>query len=148
MIVTIYCSGSIQKGASDVGKLCWSKNEKDEVARGLIPNEVLFLNPDDPIAGLDDGEANFGRDMYQIQFANFIIVDARQRRGIGIGIEMLASRLLKTPLVVVAPRNSYYRSDEIEYRGSLVKNYVHPHLHGLADVIVDDFVSAGKWIKN
>jgi hypothetical protein len=48
----------------------------------------------------------------------------------------------------VAPRNSYYRSDEIEYRGSSVKNYVHPHLQGLADAVVDDFMSAGMWIKN
>lgn len=145
-IVTVYCSGSIMKGKTDSKKLCWTDTEKVQVTQGAMPIQVRFLNPDDPSNNLHDEEAMFGRDMYQVQFADFVVVDARQRRGIGIGIEMIASRLLRTHLIVVAPRNTYYRQDRAEYRGGTVENYVHPHVALLADFIVDDFVSAGKTI--
>lgn len=147
MLVTIYCSGSIQKGPSDKGKLCWTDVERAALAKTAQPIEVRFLNPDDPVDNLNNTVALFGRDMYQIQFADFVVVDARQRRGIGIGTEIVASRLLKTPLIAVVPRNTYYRQDKLSYLGSEVSDYIHPHLHVLVDAITDDFEAAGIWIK-
>jgi hypothetical protein len=147
MSICIYCSGGIQKGAADNAKLCWTVAEKSTLANALYPIEVRFLNPDDPVANMTDTEALFGRDLYQVQIADFVVVDARERRGIGIGIEMLASRIMDTPLVVVAPSNTHYRKDELTYRGSTVNNYIHPHLRHLADVVVENFDLAGRWIK-
>ena len=147
MSICIYCSGSIQKGAADNGKLCWTAAEKSILADALKPVDVRFLNPDDPLADMSDTAALFGRDLYQVQIADFVVVDARERRGIGIGIEMLASRMLDTPLVVVAPTNTHYRKDELTYRGTTVNDYIHPHLRHLADVVVENFESAGRWIR-
>lgn len=147
MLVTIYCSGSIQKGKADEKKAYWTDVERNAVAEAARPVQVRFMNPDDPVEGLGNNKAAFGRDMYQVQVADFVIVDARERRGIGIGIEMLASRLFGTPLIVVAPRNTIYKMDSLTYRGTTVTNYVHFHVDGLADVIVDDFSAAGAWIK-
>ncbi|MFG2018736.1 hypothetical protein [Actinomadura geliboluensis] len=144
MIISIYCSGSIMKGASDEKKLCWSDIERLEVAKGASPHEVVFLNPDDPITDPSNTLGQFGRDMYQVMVATAVVVDARERRGIGIGVEMSAAALLGTPIVVVAPRNSKYRADELEYRGVLVRDYVHPHVAALASAVVDDFVAAGE----
>lgn len=148
MIISIYCSGSIQKGTTDNTKLTWSGVDKAILTAALAPLEVRFLNPDDPLVCPNDTVALFGRDLYQVQLADFVVVDARERRGIGIGIEMLASRMLGTPLVVVAPRNTHYRKDELTYRGATVSNYVHPHLEILADAVVDSFHDAGQWIKD
>jgi hypothetical protein len=147
MTISIYCSGSIQKGTSDNLKLCWTVAEKSILADALKPLDVRFLNPDDPLSDMTDTAALFGRDLYQVQVADFVVVDARERRGIGIGIEMLASRMLDTPLVVVAPSNTHYRRDELTYRGTTVNDYIHPHLRHLADVVVENFESAGRWIK-
>jgi len=147
MIISIYCSGSIQKGPTDNSKLCWSETEKKILTDALCPIETRFLNPDDPLMSASDTRALFGRDLYQVQIADFVVVDARERRGIGIGIEMLASRMLGTPLIVVAPANTHYRKDELTYRGATVNNYIHPHLHNLADAVVDSFDCAGSWIK-
>jgi len=148
MVISIYCSGSIQKGVSDNSKIVWSEKDKTILAASLAPIEVRFLNPDDPLVCPEDTTALFGRDLYQVQIADFVVVDARERRGIGIGIEMLASRMLGTPLVVVAPENSHYRKDELNYRGATVSNYIHPHLCILADAVVDSFDSAGYWVKD
>jgi hypothetical protein len=92
--------------------------------------------------------AMFGRDMYQVQAADFVVVDARARRGIGIGIEILASRVFCRPLIVVAPPDSHYRQKDLQFRGGIVQDYVHPHIAVLADAIVDDFAQAGLWIKD
>ncbi len=148
MKLAVYCSGSIQKGPSDVGKLCWTDRERSEVASGARPIDLIFLQPDDPAEDLDDTESLFGRDMYQVKVADAVIVDARERRGIGIGIEMLASRMLGTPLIVVAPDNSYYKMRRVSYRGSTVDNYVHPHLAILADAIVNTFEEAGRCLRH
>ena len=146
MILTVYTSGSIKKSTEDTKRLVWSDRERNAVSEGAKPHDVRFFNPDDPVPNLGDVLSMFGRDMYQVKHADFVIVDARERRGIGIGVEILASRILKTPLIVVAPPNSHYRKDYVFYRGAEVTDYIHPHLAVLADVVVDDFQRAGKWM--
>jgi hypothetical protein len=147
VIYTVYCSGSIRKGPADKEKLCWTDAERKALEEGAHPEGIRFLNPDDPAKDLSNTLALFGRDMYQVAHADFVVVDARERRGIGIGIEMVASRILETPLIAVVPSNTYYKMDKLDYRGSSVSNYIHPHLGILADAIVDDFFAAGVWIR-
>jgi hypothetical protein len=144
MPLSVYCSGSIMKGTSDEKKLCWSDNERSEVSKGASPRKVVYLNPDDPITDATNTLGQFGRDMYQVMVATAVIVDARERRGLGIGVEMAAAATLGTPVIVVTPRNSKYRSDTLEYRGVVVHNYVHPHVSSLATAVVDDFLAAGE----
>jgi hypothetical protein len=149
MLVTVYCSGSIQKGPSDNGKkLYWTDVERHSLTEAAHPLNVRFLNPDDTAEDLSDTLALFGRDMYQVQYADFVVVDARERRGIGIGIEMVASKVFGTPLIVVSPIDTHYRKSKVDYRGSSVNDYIHPHLYGLADAVVDNFAAAGAWMKH
>lgn len=142
--VSVYCSGSIIKGPADAKRLCWTDAERQAVADGAAPEVVVFLNPDDPITDPDNTLAQFGRDMYQVRTACAVIVDARERRGLGIGVEMAAAAAFATPVIVVAGRNSKYRSDLLEYRGVTVRDYVHPHVASLSAEIVDDFRAAGR----
>ncbi|WP_248959348.1 hypothetical protein [Sphaerisporangium perillae] len=144
MKISVYCSGSITKGASDHGKLTWSDTERMEVAKGAAPHEVVFLNPDDPITDPGNTLGQFGRDMYQVMIATAVVVDARERRGLGIGVEMAAAGTFGTPVIVVAPPNSKYRADVLEYRGVTVHDYVHPHVAALSEAVVDDFLAAGE----
>ncbi|MEV7964444.1 hypothetical protein AB0O34_00460 [Sphaerisporangium sp. NPDC088356] len=144
MKLSVYCSGSIAKGASDSRKLTWSDTERMEVAKGAAPHEVVFLNPDDPITDPNNTLGQFGRDMYQVMVATAVIVDARERRGLGIGVEMAAAGTFGTPVIVVAPPNSKYRADTLQYRGVTVHDYVHPHVAALSAAIADDFLAAGE----
>jgi hypothetical protein len=146
MSLLVYCSGSIQKGPRDYKKSYWSDTERDAVALGARPEDIIFLNPDDPTVDIHDYAALFGRDMFQVRTADAVIVDARERRGIGIGIEILASRIFQTLLIAVVPNETYYRMGKVTYRGSAVSDYVHPHLAVLADGIVESFESAGRWL--
>ncbi|MDH2429118.1 hypothetical protein [Sphaerisporangium sp. TRM90804] len=144
MKVSVYCSGSIAKGSRDDRKLTWSDTERMEVAKGAAPHEVVFLNPDDPITDPGNTLGQFGRDMYQVMVATAVIVDARERRGLGIGVEMAVAGFLGTPVLVVAPPNSKYRADVLEYRGAVVYDYLHPHVAALSAAVADDFHAAGE----
>ena len=85
-----------------------------------------------------------GRDLYAVEVADAVIVDARERRGLGVGTEMMASRLYGTLLVAVVPPDSHYRQSNMAVRGTTLDAYVHPHLLGLCDAIVSDFETAGR----
>jgi len=143
-LVSIYCSGSIMKGAGDERKLCWSDLERAGVQEGARSHEVVFLNPDDPITDPTNTLGQFGRDMYQVLIADAVVVDARERRGLGIGVEIAVANAVQTAVIVVAPRNSKYRQDVLEYRGVTIADYVHPHVAVLADALVEDFIDAGR----
>lgn len=143
MKISVYCSGSIAKGAGDEKKLCWTDREREAVLKGADGTAVIFLNPDDPITDPSNFLGQFGRDMYQVMAASAVIVDARERRGLGIGVEMAAAATMGVPIIVVAPRNTKYRTDKIEYRGVTVTDYVHPHVASLATAVVDTFEDAG-----
>lgn len=146
MLLTVYSSGSIPKASSDSDRAYWTDVERSAVRSGARPHDVRFLRPDDPVAELHNSMAMFGRDMYQVGLADFVIVDARERRGIGVGVEVLASRILETALIVVAPPDSHYRKQRLHFRGQTVEDYIHPHLASLADAVVPDFEAAGKWM--
>jgi hypothetical protein len=148
VIVTVYCSGGIKKGTDDDGKICWTEADKQALKDAARPLDIRFFNPDDPVRDLSDAHVLFGRDMCQVQLADFVVVDARQRRGIGIGVEMLAAKVLGTGLVVVAPQNSHYRQAEVAMRGGTARDYIHPHILGLADAVVGKFSEAGTVIRD
>lgn len=138
---SVYCSGSIAKG-TDEKRLRWTDAERRQVVVGASPWEVVFLNPDDPITAPGNTLAQFGRDMFQVLTATAVIVDARERRGLGVGVEMAAAATVGTPIVVVAPPNTQYRRDRADYRGVTVTGYVHPHVASLA-LVVSSFTAAG-----
>lgn len=143
MRLSIYCSGSIKKGKDDQTGPLWGDDERQAVSAGA-GTEVVYLCPDDPIVMPGNALGQFGRDMYQVLVATAVVVDARDRRGLGVGVEMAAAGILGTPVIVVAPRNSKYRMDTLTYRSVTVNDYVHPHVAAIADSIVDDFIEAGR----
>ncbi len=126
----------------------WTDRERAEVTRGAEPNRVLFLNPDDPLVRAEETIAQFGRDMYQVMIATAVVVDARERRGIGVGVEMAAAAALGTPVIAVAPPETVYRRQTLTYRNAVVHGYVHPHLASLTTLIVDSFSEAGAQLIN
>lgn len=144
---SVYCSGSIAKGPTDEKKLCWSDKERHDLADGL-GGTVVFLNPDDPITDPANTLGQFGRDMFQVLTASAVVVDARERRGLGIGVEMAAAAALKTPVISVAPLNTKYRVEKLSYRGVTVHDYVHPHVATLSSVVVEDFFQAGIALRS
>lgn len=147
-VIGIYAAGGIQKGSTDTGKIMWGSEEFAAIEKELSPIEVVWLNPDERGDDVADTFSVFGRDHYQVSVCDFVVADLRQKRGIGVGVEMLSAKYFKKPVISIAPLNDHYRKPKLNYLGGEVEDYVHAHLFGISDIIVNDFTEAGKWIKN
>ena len=143
MTVSIYLCGGIRKDEND-RKIIWSDEDKETINRFLGDVEILDpkRNPEryDPFAA-------FGCDLNDIKHADIIMVDCRQKRGMGIGAEMVIAKMLGKPVVTVAPRNSHYRRDKLDHFGKEICDWKHPFMIGLSDMVADTVEEAAEWVR-
>lgn len=147
--VKIYLCGSIKKGSGDIAQRNYWGNEEEQAILTAFGSEyeITLLNP--ATAGLKrtDSFSNFGGDMFLVKTSNFIFVDARDRRGIGIGGEMFAAKYFGLPVVSLCPVGSHYRKEFVkDLCGEDVSNWVHPFITGLSDFLADTIEDAVEWM--
>ncbi|MFQ5647861.1 MAG: hypothetical protein ACE5FW_01370 [Candidatus Aenigmatarchaeota archaeon] len=146
--IKIYLAGSIKKGSSDNHKkFYWTDREKQEIRDVFQGFEVVFLDPHIRGDKVDDPLSVMGRDFCQVTVCDFVFVDARERRGLGVGMEMAVAKMHGVPVVAIAPRNSHYRRDEITYVGQTVKDFVHSNVWGCSDAVVETPREAAEWAR-
>ncbi len=147
--IKIYLCGSIPKGKEDESKsYYWGPKEERAILTAFGPEwKVQLFNP--ATVGLDRSDAfsNFGGDMYLVRASDFIFVDARDKRGIGIGGEMFAAKYFSKPVVCLLPKGSHYRRDFVEdLCGENVANWIHPFITGLSDFVAESIPEAVFWM--
>jgi hypothetical protein len=140
-------SGSIKKGSKDTRDTFWSDSDQDAIRAALSPSTVEFLNPAVREDDVSDALSTYGHDLLQVYCADAVLVDARDRRGIGIGAEMTFAKLHSVPVVALARPNSYYFQDELVYLGQRVAPFIHPFVAGPADFIAWSVVEAAEWVR-
>ncbi len=144
MTVKIYLSGGIKKDDND-RKVCWSEEDRETI-RSVLEGGVKFLDPQGNPEGADPFAA-FGLDLQDVKEADIIIVDGREKRGIGVGAEMLAAKIWGKPVVAIAPKNGHYRRDLLEHFGQEIEDWQHPFLFSISDAVVDSVEEAAGWVK-
>lgn len=144
--IAIYLAGSIKKGHEKPDAYYWTDADMALLKKQLEPHSVSLLNPAFRTDDLSDQFSVFGRDMLQVFSSNFVFVDARDRRGLGVGAEMMWAKVNRIPVVAWAPRNTHYRKDATSLLGVPVANFVHPFVEALSDRIVDDLAEAAEWV--
>src|SRR5882672_8272072 len=104
--IAIYLAGSIKKGHERSEETYWTEEDMSLLKMSLAKYEVSFLNPAFRTDDLSDMKSVFGRDMLQVFSSNVVFVDARDRRGLGVGAEMMFAKLNRIPVITWAPTNS------------------------------------------
>ena len=145
--VSMYLAGNIQKSHSTYDEQYWTPKELDAIKQILAPVEVDFLNPAERMDDLANQKSVFGRDMTQVYSADVVFVDARQRRGLGVGAEMMWAKVNNKPLIVWVPEGSYYNQRDVIILGNQVDHFIHPFVENLADAFVDTVEQGANWIK-
>ncbi len=145
--ISIYLAGKIQKGHDESNDARWTENDLAELEQGLAPVQVAFLNPAERGDDLSDAVGIFGRDMMQVFCSDLVLVDARDRRGLGVGSEMMWAKMHHIPVVTLAPPESHYRKSDAVLLGERVQDYIHPFVHSLSDAIVSNLEEATIWIR-
>ncbi|MBX9924705.1 MAG: hypothetical protein K2Y01_11410 [Rhabdochlamydiaceae bacterium] len=145
--IAIYLAGSIKKGHENPKESFWTDDDINLLRTSLGQYDVTFLNPAIRTDDLSDPHSVFGRDMLQVFSCHIVFVDARDRRGLGVGAEMMWAKLNTIPVLTWAPKNSHYHKDQATLLGVLVDNFVHPFVDALSDQIVENLTEGAKWIK-
>lgn len=145
--IAIYLAGSIKKGHEKSDESYWTDEDMSLIKNNLEKFEISFLNPAFRSDDLSDQYSVFGRDMLQVYSSDIVFVDARDRRGLGVGAEMMWAKMNKIPVVTWAPRNSHYHKDQTTILGVLVANFVHPFVESLSDKIVESLIEGSQWIE-
>lgn len=146
--IAIYLAGSIKKGHERADESFWTDDDMSLLEKSLVNYEVSFLNPAFRMDDLSDQFSVFGRDMLQVFSCNIVFVDARDRRGLGVGAEMMWAKVNKIPVITWAPKNSHYSKENATILDVPVSNYVHPFVESLSDKIVEDLVAGAQWIDS
>jgi hypothetical protein len=144
--LSIYLAGNIQKGHEKESQIFWSQSDRDAIQKKLSSVDILFLNPSIRKDDLSDQMSVFGRDMTQVYLSDLVFVDARERRGLGLGAEMMWAKIHRIPILTLAPMDSHYRKSKVTLLGEDVENWVHPFVDTLSDAIVTDLNEACAWM--
>jgi hypothetical protein len=136
--IAIYLAGSIKKGHENSNDSYWTDADMAFLKNSLSSYDVSFLNPAFRSDDLSDQHSVFGRDMLQVFCSDIVFVDARDRRGLGVGAEMMWAKLHKLPVISLAPKNSHYHKHDTTLLGVPVKDWIHPFVESLSDAIVEN----------
>ncbi len=145
--IFIYLAGSIKKGHEQIDESFWTDQDMLIIKENLAEYEVCFLNPAFRSDNLSDQRSVFGRDMTQVFCSDIVFVDARDRRGLGVGAEMMWAKFHKIPIVTLAPKDSHYNKSKTTLLGIPVEDWIHPFIESLSDAIVENLVEGSSWIR-
>lgn len=143
--ISIYLAGTIRKEHET--NASWSDLEILFLKNNLSEYEVAFLNPALRTDNLSDQFSVFGRDMAQVFCSDIVFVDARNRRGLGVGAEMMWAKFHQIPIITLAPRDSHDNKSKTILLDVPVENWVHPFVESLSDVIVENLLESTTWTK-
>lgn len=144
--LAIYFAGTVQKD-HEIMESKWTEEDFRILEETLKPQPLAFLNPAQRTDDLCDQTSVFGRDMSQVFMADIVFVDARHRRGLGVGAEMMWAKFHAKPVLVLAPNDTHYRKATTEILGTTINEYVHPFVHNLSDKIVSSVEEGAAWIQ-
>jgi len=85
--------------------------------------------------------------MTQVFCSHVVFVDARDRRGLGVGAEMMWAKINTIPVVTWAPKNSHYHKSQTTILDVPVNDFVHPFVESLSDKIVENLKEGAEWIE-
>src|SRR5262245_3619021 len=98
--VKVFLSGSVLKGVSDrrPSSHYWSDRDESKLYELVTEVKLELLNPNrvdiHPTLSLD----RFTEDIEMLLASDVVIVDARTRKGLGVGAEMMLARSKNIPV--------------------------------------------------
>lgn len=146
--LTVFLSGSVKKGADDARspEYFWSSEQVQLLEASFPDVEVVVLNPNTVNIPKYQAHERFQADMDMLMQSQAVIVDARTKKGLGIGAEMVLARQAKIPVLTLCPLGSEYRGMTTDEAGK-EREWMHPFVAELSDGVFDDLADIVEWLK-
>ena len=127
----IFLSGSAQKHFKVLndGKTYWEAEDEDYFSNNLA-FPVKLLNPNTITIDKSNSEERFKEDLIMLLESDLVVTDVKDKKGIGIGSEMMLARIYSIPVFSISPPESHYRK-----RMSDEQEWIHPFIYELSDKI-------------
>ena len=113
--------------------------------RDLIADtEIEILNPSTITIPKYQPKERFNADVNMLLRSDIVIVDARTKKGLGVGAEMVFARQAHIPILTWCPYGSPYRgwmTDE-----DIRKEWIHPFVSELSDEVFENIQDMADWI--
>lgn len=129
--LVVYLAGSIQKPSASVTS--WDSVRQHQL-QAKLNSRIQVINPADFEGSYLKG--TYMSDLEKIEESDIVVVDALERRGIGVGIEMAYAKMRGKIVIAIVGTNSYYSTP----------TGLHSFVQGLADFCVLDIESAAQTI--
>lgn len=147
MTLHIYLSGKIKKSHEEGEGFCWGKEEISQIKEKLFPICIDYLDPSHRADDLADHISIFGRDLLQVSLSDIVFADVRERRGIGVGGEIIFAGWIDTPVISICPLDSFYRPLDIKILDQPLSSWTHPFVGGPSIYVASTVQEAAQWIK-
>lgn len=142
---SIYLSVSINKGGNDKRdpSYFWTVEQEEILKNKINAGEVIIYNPATFTIPRHNYEENYKACVKSVIDSNLVLVDARQKKGIGVGGEMMVAKYENVPVMTISPPNSHYRKLVASTTSPAGESeWIHPFIFGLSTWIVDDLEEA------
>lgn len=146
-VTRVFLSGSVKKGDDDRRSDEYFWSEEDEVRlKNVAGGTIEILNPSTITIPRHLYGKRFVADMEMLLGSDAVVVDARTKKGLGVGAEMAIAKQNHIPVFVLCPIGSEYRGWEMATDGAK-QEWIHPFVSGLADKLFENIEELGKEIK-
>jgi len=129
----VYLAGSIQKQHAGI-KTTWDAPRQGELSR-LLSDDITLVNPAGP--SVSSASTAFQDDLRRIDDVDVVLVDATDRRGMGVGVEVCYAKHNGKRIVSIVKPDSYY-----SYHGEMPS-----FVASLSDRIVPDLEGAARCLR-
>lgn len=140
----IYLAGKIPKG-DEIGRIPdW---RAEYIAHLSTSRHYSFLSPEDP--SLDESKPMqvVGHDCSLVKQADLLIIDAREKLGVGTAQEMVIAKYLGKLVFVVLPKGSHHRRENLNMHGRVVRDWIHPFISCFADRIFESVDALSRYCE-
>ncbi|MCH9753343.1 MAG: hypothetical protein K0T99_00375 [Alphaproteobacteria bacterium] len=144
--ILVYLSGGIKKGHDDQRKFFWNEKEKKELVSEMTNTSLIQLDPALRTDDLGDMLSILGRDMLQVLISDAVLVDARTKRGVGVGAEIDRAETQNIPVIAIVPEDTAYHKFDTTILDQHIDEWKHPFIFGYTSFAAKTFAESGKWI--
>lgn len=115
MTIKVFLSGSVRKeGDTRSEGNYWRPEDEAHLRSALSTYELDFLDPNDVDIDRSKSIDRFYADIRLILDSDIVLMDARTRKGLGVGAEVMMAKYENIPVLALCPSYSeYWKGDAV-----------------------------------
>lgn len=141
----ISCSVSKKIAPNKKVRNFFNESMKNDLITNLLPLKLEILDPNSILLPQRGSLKRYDADIKMLQSSNLLLLDASNKRGLGVGVELAFAKENNIPIIALCPQNSHYRKITHDEQGEF--EWIHPFILALANHICSDVNSVIKTIK-